>query len=232
MQGYGAGTSTKRGVYTSMGTLSLLQEGNTRTDLNISDIRFAHTKLGRLLCLEYGVFGVGEERLRKFGELGQIIQQGLEAIADGNIALPVYASTASVNREVEKQSDLMLQGVMDRYRQQIMQLLGQLPMMPPHVQPQAIKELEAANTMMQMVLRHFGYDEVDRLAPRPEMPQPQPPGLPPSTPATGQPGALGQGAMPPQGPGAMGGRPMLPGMTAAPDLAEMMAGPPAGGRTQ
>jgi hypothetical protein len=113
-----------------------------------------------------------------------------------------------------------------------MQLLGQLPMMPPHVQPQAMKELEAANTMMQMVLRHFGYDEVDRLAPRPELPQGQgAPGPVASTPA-GQPGAP-QGAMLPPQPG---GRMMLPGMqaqAAGSDLTEMMAGPPAGtGRPQ
>ena len=98
----------------------------------------------------------------------------MRAISDGEMALPVYSSTASVNREVEKQSDLMLQGVMDRYRQGIMTLLGQIPMMPPHVQPQAVKEMQSANMMMQMILRHFGYDEVDRLAPRPEMTQPQP----------------------------------------------------------
>lgn len=211
MQGYGAGQQTRRGVYTAMGTLSLLQEGNTRTDLNISDIRFAHTRLGRLLCQEYGLFGVGEDRLEKFGQLGEKIRLGLSAIAQGNMALPVYAATASVNREVEKQSDLMLQGVMDRYRQGIMTLLGQIPMMPSHVQPQGIKELEAANMMMQQILRHFGYDEVDRLAPRPEIPQqqqqqqpqPQQPG-PPQLPQAGPPGQ-----QPPPG-GPQGPGPMLP----------------------
>jgi hypothetical protein len=208
MQGFGAGTQTKRGVYTAMGTLSLLQEGNTRTDLNISDIRFAHTKLGRLLCLEYGAFGAGEERLAKFGELADKIQIGLQAIADGQMALPVYPSTASINREVEKQSDLMLQGVMDRYRQGIMTLLSQIPMMPEHVQPQGLKELEAANLMMQQILRHFGYDEVDRLAPKPEVPQAQPgAGVPGQAPQPGAP-QMGPPAGGPQG--APGAQPMMP----------------------
>lgn len=227
MQGFGAGQQTRRGVYTAMGTLSLLQEGNTRTDLNISDIRFAHTKLGRLLCQEYGSFGVGEDRLRKFGALAEKIQIGLQAISDGHMALPVYPSTASVNREVEKQSDLMLQGVMDRYRQGVMTLLGQIPMMPQHVQPQGMKELEAANLMMQTILRHFGYDEVDRLAPKPEIPPPPPPpGLPQQQMGAqpGPPGQPGAGA-PPGGP--QGVNPMMPQM-----MPGMMGMPGMGGRPQ
>ena len=232
MQGYGAGQQGKRGVYTAMGTLSLLQEGNTRTDLNISDIRFAHTKLGRLLCLEYGAFGVGEDRVAKFGELGEVIKQGLSDIVQGNIALPIYPSTASVNREVEKQASLMLQGVMDRYRQQIMQLLGQFPMMPEHVRPQALKELEAANIMMQSVLRDFGYDEVERYAPRPELPAAQPGAPGGGGPQSMQPQAAQGQAMPPGGPQAgppQGGpgAPQLPAMPA--DMAAILAGMGGGG---
>jgi hypothetical protein len=190
-----------------MGTLSLLQEGNTRTDLNISDLRFAHTRLGRLICLEYGQFGVGEDRLAKFGELADRIQFGLDAIGNGNMALPIYSSNASINREVEKQSDLMLQGVIDRYRQGVMTLLGQIPMMPEHVRPQAMKELDAANLMMRTILRHFGYDEVDRLAPRPELPPMQLP----------QPGQMQQQAgpqpqLPQAGPQGRPGGFMLPPM--------------------
>lgn len=223
MQGYGAGTNTKRGVYTAMGTLSLLQEGNTRTDLNISDIRFAHTRLGRLVCQEYGLFGAGRDRLAKFGERAEIIQYGLEAIAHGRMALPVYASNASVNREVEKQSDLMLQGVLDRYHQSVMGLLGQIRMMPPDIQPHAVKVLESSNMMMQLILRHFGYDEVDRLAPRPE-PNLQPPQQ--QQPQPGQPGQQPQGG-PPGGP-----QPVLPPTGAElmrpQDLSRMGVTPPGG----
>jgi hypothetical protein len=221
MQGYGAGTNTKRGVYTAMGTLSLLQEGNTRTDLNISDIRFAHTRLGRLLCMEYGAFGVGDDRLAKFGELAPKIEYALQAISDGRMALPIYSSTASVNREVEKQSDLMLQGVMDRYRQGVLTLMGQIPQMPQNIQPHAIQELEAAYMLMQMTLRHFGYDEVDRLVPKPEI-QPQAQGQ-------GQPGAPGQQ----QGQQVAMGQPGAPGQPQLPQVmpmgeAQMNQGPPIG----
>jgi hypothetical protein len=239
MQGYGAGTNTKRGVYTAMGTLSLLQEGNTRTDLNISDIRFSHTRLGRLLCLEYGAFGVGEERLQKFGELAPKIEYALQAISDGRMALPIYSATASVNREVEKQSDLMLQGVMDRYRQGVMTLMGQIPQMPPNIQPHAIQELEAAWTLMQMTLRHFGYDEVERLAPKPPTQQMQQQQMQQQAQAAAQAqqrqmaGPPGQGQQQMGSPvGSPGGQPQLPQVMPM-GTTELSGGPPiGGGRTQ
>lgn len=183
MQGSGAGTNTKRGVYTAMGTLSLLQEGNTRTDLNITDIRYAHTRLGRLLCREYGAFGASESLLNKFGESGAKIKDALEAIADGKMALPVYASTASVNREVEKQSDLMLTGVTDKYHQTITQMLQAVnnPLTPEPIKKYVNEAMEASRNLMKTVYRHFNYDEVDRMVPKIPPPEPikPPQGQPP-----------------------------------------------------
>lgn len=180
MQGSGAGTNTKRGVYTAMGTLSILQEGNTRTDLNITDIRYSHTRLGRLLCKEYGSFGVGEERLAQFGAISHKIEMALDAIAAGKMALPVYAATASVNLEVEKQSDLMLVNVMSKYHQDITGMLGALsnPMLKesqPLIAEYIPKAIEAGRIMMESVMRHFGRDEVNRLVPKVNTTPPQPP---------------------------------------------------------
>lgn len=168
MQGMGAGANTKRGVYTAMGTLSLMQEGNTRTDLNITDIRYAHTHLGRILCQEYGMFGLGD-RQRMFGKKGELVKQALDAMIDGRMALPVYSSSASVNKEVEKQNDLMLMGVSDRYHQTISAMLAAAnnPMTPDAVKQYTIKAVRSANILMQYVYRHFDFDEVDRLAPDP-----------------------------------------------------------------
>jgi len=185
MQGSGAGTNSKRGVYTAMGTLSLLQEGNTRTDLNITDIRYAHTRLGRLLCREYGSFGVNEDLLASFGKNGEKIKAALEAIASGKIAIPVYASQASINREVEKQSDMMLLQATERYNQTV---AGMLQAMSNQFTPEPVKEftmkaLESGRELMKLVYRHFDYDEVDRMVP--EIPKPKPEGQqpPPGGPA-------------------------------------------------
>jgi hypothetical protein len=210
MQGAGAGSNTKRGVYTAMGTLSLLQEGNTRTDLNITDIRYAHTRLGRVLGFEYGTFGLRDDLKEQFGEAGEKIQQALDAIVEHKMALPVYASTASVNREVEKQSDLMMMQTMERYHQGVASMLQAMnnPMVPEQIKQYTMDALEAARTLMKATLRHFGQDEVDRLVPEIPKAQPQQPpqgGPPQGAPAAG-PQQLSQGMSIPRAP-----MPMLPG---------------------
>ncbi len=119
-QGFGAGTqSGKRGIYSAMGTLSVLQEGNSRKDLSVSDMRDAHVRLMRLISKQYGTMGrdskFHEERLDLFGKKAVLIKQALQMIVDRKIGLPCYSSTASVNREVEKQNDIMLVQLMDRH---------------------------------------------------------------------------------------------------------------------
>lgn len=213
MQGYGAGTNTKRGVYTAMGTLSLMQEGNTRTDLNVTDIRYAHTKLGRIILNQYAYFGLGD-RIAMFGKMGDRLREAMELVKQKAIALPVFASTASVNREVEKQADVMLTQIMQRHYGMVTQMLMQAEnaMLPPNVKKYIGEAVISGNLLMKSVLRHFGRDEVDRLVPDPDVtpPQPQPgPGQPqPGQPQPG-PGGPPQGAPSPIPAGAQG-LPMLP----------------------
>lgn len=206
MQGAGAGSNTKRGVYTAMGTLSLMQDGNTRTDLNTTDIRYAHTRLGRVLGLEYGTFGVRDDLLEQFGEGGARIKQGFEALVARKMALPIYASTASVNREVEKQSSIMVTQIMDKYHQTVAAMLASLgnPMIPEEVKAYTKEAMEAGRTLMMTTLRYFQQDEVERLVP-------QIPKTPAQPPQGQQPPQLGAGGgQPPQG-GPQGG-PGQPGV--------------------
>ena len=221
-QGMGAGGQTRRGMYTAMGTLSLLQEGNTRTDLNITDMRYAHTKLGRLLCDLYAEFGIGD-RSQYFGEKGAVLEEALRLYKDKVLALPIYAATASVNREVEKQNDMMLTNLSRQHYQMIATILQQVsnPMLPPDIKQYLQDAMEAANTLQKTVFRHFNMDEVDRLVPA--IPPPAPPGPPPGAGPPGLPPGGGPpgGAPGPGGPPGMGGPPGLP-----PGL------PPGGGRLQ
>lgn len=197
IQGSGSGFNTKRGVYTAMGTLSLLQEGNTRTDLNITDMRDAHTRLGRLLCREYEMTGLGD-REAAFGELAPKIELALKSMAAGQVILPITAATSSINREVEKQNDLMISQILNKHYMQITQMMQSAadPRVPPEAKSYMIKAINGADFMMKSVMRHFGYDEVDKLVPE---------------------GAPAQGAMgagqPPQGQGQGQGQPgAMPGM--------------------
>lgn len=176
-QGYGAGVTTgKRGIYSAMGTLAVMQEGNTRKDINVSDMRDAHTRLMRLVTEEYAVFGKGDKfhdsRLAKFGKQADLIKDAIAQIHDKKISLPCYASTASVNREVEKQNDLMLTMVMSRHYQMVMQLLSmtQQPNAPPAAKEYGVEVIIAADLLMRKILRNFGHEEVDRLVPDPFKP--------------------------------------------------------------
>lgn len=212
-QGFGAGGPTKKGGYSAMGTLSLLQEGNSRSDLNTTDIRYAHTKLGRILTEEYAEFGIGD-RAQRYGQMGAKLSAALKLISDGKLRLPVTASTASVNREVEKQNDIMLTAIMQKHYGAVVQMLqlASNQMMPQEVKVYVTKASESATRLMREVLRHFDYDEVETLVPEAiakagtlgvQAPAPNagaPPGLATSAPqqpggASPLPGGLGPGGL-------------------------------------
>lgn len=176
-QGMGAGTMTgKRGIYSAMGTLSLLQEGNTRKDLNVSDMRDFHTRLMRLVSYQYGLLGKGnkyhEARLELFGKKATLIQQALDMVVQKKMGLPIVSSTASVNKEVEKQNDVMLTQIMARHYQTIAQLLAAIqgPMTPDQVKQYMVQVIVASNILMKKILKNFGHDEVERLVPDPLKP--------------------------------------------------------------
>ncbi len=169
MQGFGAGTQTKRGIYSAMGTLSLLQEGNRRTDLIISDIRFGHTKLGRILSKEYAHFGLDESKLLQFGDQAELVSKAAEMIRKGRLGLPIYSATASVNKEVEKQNDLMLAQVMARHYGMIAQLLQQasVSVLPQPVRDYMVEVVKSSDFLMKEILRAFDKDDVGALVPDP-----------------------------------------------------------------
>jgi hypothetical protein len=175
MQGAGAGAQGKRGIYTAMGTLSVMQEGNSRTDLNTSDLRYSHTRLGRILLTDYAKYGVRESLLAMFGEKGPLISKALEAVNSRRIGLPIYSSTASVNREVEKQNDVMLVNVLRQHYMGVANLIGQIGnmMTNPTVSQYLMQVIKASNLVMKSVLRNFQKEDIDLLVPEPKFPQPQ-----------------------------------------------------------
>jgi hypothetical protein len=171
MQGAGTGSQGKRGIYTAMGTLSVMQEGNSRTDLNTSDLRYSHTKLGRVLLADYSKYGVRDSLLQQFGDKASKITKALEAILSRRIGLPVYSSTASVNREVEKQNDIMLVTVLRQHYMGVANILGQMGnmMTNPTVKTYLEQVIKASNMVMKSVLRNFQKEDVDLLVPEPKL---------------------------------------------------------------
>jgi hypothetical protein len=200
MQGAGAGSQGKRGIYTAMGTLSVMQEGNRRTDLNISDLRYAHTNLGRILLSDYANHGVRSELLELFGDKATKITKAFEAVESGRIGLPIYSSSASTNKEVEKQNEIMLVQVLRQHYMGVSQLMAQSGgmMVPPPVKDYLEKVIKASNSLMRSVLSVFDKEDIDTLVPEVNNGQPNQQTQPtssPSDPVLGLVGASRGGAI-------------------------------------
>jgi hypothetical protein len=121
--GAGAGGPNKKGVYSAMGTMSVMQEGNSRTDMNLALFRNAHVLLGSTLLGLYAHYGVDKKKLKSYGEDSSLLEEALESYASGNLQVIVKPATASVNREVEKQNlMLMMQNLRMHYTQTLQML--------------------------------------------------------------------------------------------------------------
>lgn len=167
--GSGSGGMTGKGkgaTYSSMGTLAMMQEGNHRTNLATSDFRHAHQKLGSLLTGLYAKFGTGD-RGKMFGKDEKYLTQALTEFLSSKCRIPIRATNASLNREVEKQNDMLMIGLMQRHytaQGQLMQAVNN-PGIPQDVKDYLFKVLQAADRVMKRVLKDFGYDQPEDYIP-------------------------------------------------------------------
>lgn len=169
--GMGGGvTNPRRGIQSAMGTFSVLQSGNRRVNVNITDFRYMHLKLGRKAGKMYSEFGVGD-RLQYFGKQAKFIAMALENIRRKRIDLPIRAANSSINKELEKQNDMLLSQVLQRHHGAIAQILQGLsnPQMPPPMQQFLIGVIAAQGALMSKLLRNFGHDDISRLQPELEL---------------------------------------------------------------
>ena len=168
MQGMGAGSAQgKRGVYSAAGTLSLLQEGNRRTDSTIADIRYAHARLGQILSRQYAFLGLDSKKLAFFGTQADLIREAASYVKSGKLGLTVNASSASVNKEIEKQNDLMLTQIINKHYQSIGQLIQSIQSVQtsPAVKDYFQHVIDASNKLMRGILRNFDRDDSEILIP-------------------------------------------------------------------
>jgi hypothetical protein len=168
MQGMGAGAAQgKRGVYSAAGTLSLLQEGNRRTDSTIADIRYAHARLGQILSRQYAFLGLDSKKLAFFGQQAELIREAAGYVKSGKLGLTVNASSASVNKEIEKQNDLMLTQIINKHYQSIGQLIQSIQSVQssPAVVDYFKHVIDASNKLMRGILRNFDRDDSEILIP-------------------------------------------------------------------
>lgn len=165
--GSGSGvTNPKKGTFSAMGTFSVMQAGNRRVNINVTDFRYLHLNLGRKTLKQYAEFGIGE-RQKFLGAQAQLLIEALKAIKEGKLNLPIRAATAGVNQEVEKQNGMLFTQVLQRHHSMIAQLVQGIenPQMPPLMKDYLIGVIEANGQVMTRLLLGFGYDDIARLQP-------------------------------------------------------------------
>jgi hypothetical protein len=155
---------------TATGTLALIQEGNRRFDLNVRDIRETLGHVGKKVLLLNAQFRPKGMAYFVKGSDGQLVEKVLdlpeEFVADG-IGVELTASTATINREIQKQGLMALMGSLTQYYQQLMQISGiaMAPQTPPPVQKMAIQMCDGARYLMEQIVQTFEIRAIDTLLP-------------------------------------------------------------------
>lgn len=188
IQAQGGGTTNpKKGQYSAMGTFSVLQEGNRRVNINITDMRYLHLRAGRKMLREYAEFGVRPEYLEPFGRRAQFIKMALQNIKRGRLNLPIRAATASINKELEKQNDMLLTQLNQRHQQGVAGVFQAInnPMIPDIMRAYLLATLKSSFTLMSRIFRNFGHDDISALLPEIDLMKKGATGGQPSQGATG-----------------------------------------------
>ena len=208
--GSGSGGMGKRpAVYSSQGTLAVMQENNTVVGFATSEFRHAHVIVGSLLAAIYGKFGTnGAEEM--FGIDGPALKEALAEFEANRLRIPIRASTGALNREVDKQVGLVIAGVMQRHytsTSQMMQAMAN-PMVPPELKKYYMGVILSSEMLHKKIIKDFGYDQPDLYVPEAEV-EPDAGAIQGGQVAPG--GAPVAGASP-EAPGGGGGPVPIPGM--------------------
>lgn len=205
VSGAGTGGMMKRPqVYSAQGTLAVMQENNSVVGFATSEFRHAHVILGSLLTAMYGKFGTaGREEM--FGIDGDKLRQGLEEFASKRMRIPIRSSTASLNREVDKQTGILVAGLMQRHYTAVSQLMQAInnPMIDPGTKAWMINVVQASELLHKRIVKDFGYEQPDIYVPEAKVgdqsggkPNPQGPMAPGQLPMGGAGGGGGGGVGP------------------------------------
>jgi hypothetical protein len=167
--GSGAGTVSKKGAYSAMGTYSTMQEGDTRANLNKTEFRQAHITLGRQKVLYDAHFGIPQRDIAAFGKRGPALEKALENIKKRRLALPVRPATGSINKEVEKQNLMLLLNNVRAHWQMEAQMIqaAENPMLSPMQKDYLLQTVMAGNMLMTKIIKDFGISDPSAILPTP-----------------------------------------------------------------
>jgi hypothetical protein len=213
ISGGGTGGMQKRPAqYSAQGTLAVMQENNSVVGFATSEFRHAHVILGSALTAMFGKFGTGG-REEMFGLDGAKLQQALKEFEKQRLRIPIRASTGSLNKEVDKQTGVIVAGLAQRHYTAVSQLLQAIanPMTPPEIKKYFINVIQSSELLHKRVVKDFGYEQPDIYIPEAEVSD-QPQGA-----GAGAGGPMAPGGQPMEGAGAApggggGGNVPVPGM--------------------
>ena len=167
--GQGSGVVNKKNAYSAMGTYSVMQEGDTRSNLSKTVFKHAHYSLGRLMVLYNAEFGISDKDIKAFGNQGKFLKQALDNVKQRKLALPIRAATGSINKEVEKQNLMLLLNNHRAHWQQQAQIMQALqsPMISPDQKDYLWQTFLAANMLMAKIDKDFGIADPNSYNPMP-----------------------------------------------------------------
>jgi hypothetical protein len=183
--GMGAGTTNKKGQYGSMGTMAVLQESNSRNNHRTSDFRHSHVKLIGLLTDMYGAMGLGRKG-SLFGLDDKLLDEALSDFLERRVRIPIRAATASANKEITKQNELLLNQALDAYVKSMSSAIQAISSAQlPDFYKKWLKETAIGKMhLMQQIVRDFQLsDNPEEFVPNIEFPEEQ--NAKPQAPPTG-----------------------------------------------
>jgi hypothetical protein len=144
----------------------MLIQQNNRNNLRMSDMRSAHVRIAIKLMQMYANIGIGD-KLKKYGERALLLKKAFEAYKSGAIGFRLRPTTASNNKELERQNDILLQGALSRFIQENAQILQalQAQQLPPALREFYTDALLGNAALFKDVLRNFNRDDTSRLMP-------------------------------------------------------------------
>jgi hypothetical protein len=167
ISGTGGGlVNNKRGIYSASGTSMMLIQQNNRNNLRMSDMRSAHVRIAIKLTEMFSSFGIGS-KLKKYGDNSDSLKKAFDAFKNRTLGFRLRPTTASNNKELERQNDILLAGALSRFYQENAQMIQ--AMLQPGIPPQ-LKEYYAGCLMSNValyrtIMRNFNHDDVSRLVP-------------------------------------------------------------------
>jgi len=146
-----------------------MQEGDTRANLAKTGFKHAHYSLGRLCLLYDAAFGIAKDHYRAFGKQAEFLEKAQRNLQSKRLALPIRAATGSINKEVEKQNEMLLLNNLRAHWSQQNQLLQALssPMMSPMQKDYIWQVFQGSNWVMAKICKDFGFNDPSLAVPQP-----------------------------------------------------------------